>query len=192
MIRPLYVGRDASRRSEIVDRREKQGRSGPLTFVTVQHSISQDGETAVVDRQDIVYLPDRPSSPSTSPGKAPKEDGWVSDVYQPAQPTTRTLFQFSALTYNAHRIHYDRDYAREAEGYPGLVVHGPLQALYLAEAMRRWCRSSGRPAPASCRYRLLAPLFLGDPVRLALAVEEQMVRAEVHATDRVTATASFS
>jgi 3-methylfumaryl-CoA hydratase len=172
--------------------------------VTVQHSISQDGETAVVDRQDIVYLPDRSrtGSPSVTSGGSsnpagqvgwadPEEGDRVHDVYQPEQPTTRTLFQFSALTYNAHRIHYDHDYARDVEGYPGLVVHGPLQALYLAEAMRRWCRSSGRPAPASCRYRLLAPLFLGEPMRLVLAVSGHTVRSEVRTADRVTAAASF-
>jgi 3-methylfumaryl-CoA hydratase len=201
--RPLYIGRDATRRTEIVDRREKQGRSGPLTFVTVQHSISQDGETAVLDRQDIVYLPDRSRTDSpTSGGRSNpagqarpddrEEADWAHDLYEPEQPTTRTLFQFSALTYNAHRIHYDNDYARDVEGYPGLVVHGPLQALYLAEAMRRWCRSSGRPAPASCRYRLLAPLVLGESMRLVLAASGDTVRTEVRTADRVTATASFS
>jgi 3-methylfumaryl-CoA hydratase len=203
--RPLYIGREATRRSEIVDRREKQGRSGPLTFVTVQHSIIQDGETAVLDRQDIVYLPDRSRTDSSSTtsgaspnpaGRAgpddPEEAGRAHDVHQPEQPTTRTLFQFSALTYNAHRIHYDKDYARDVEGYPDLVVHGPLQALYLAEAMRRWCRSSGRPAPVFCRYRLLAPLFLGDPMRLVLAASGDTVRTEVRTAYRVTATASFS
>jgi 3-methylfumaryl-CoA hydratase len=203
--RPLYTGREASRNSEIADRREKQGRSGPLTFVTVQHSITQDGETAVVDRQDIVYLPDRtgpssPKPPPTGPAPAsmppptetgPDRDVWVTGGWQPEPPTTRTLFQFSALTYNAHRIHYDRDYAREVEGYPDLVVHGPLQALYLAEAARRRCHDEGRPAPASCRYRLPAPLFLGDPVHVAIAPTEQGIRAEIRTDDRVTATAAF-
>jgi 3-methylfumaryl-CoA hydratase len=182
---PLYLDREATRRTEVTGRSEKQGRSGPLSFVTVQHTIIQDGRTAVVDRQDIVYLPDRPyaSTPAATPAPA------GSAAYQPGPPSTRTLFQFSALTYNAHRIHYDRDYARDAEGYPGLVVHGPLQALYLAEAARRRCMAAGDPVPVSCRYRLLAPLFLGDPLRLTLT---DAGHAEVRSGDRVTATADFS
>jgi 3-methylfumaryl-CoA hydratase len=186
---PLRLGREATRRTEVTGQAEKQGRSGPLTFVTVRHTIEQDGRTAVVDRQDIVYLPDRPagtSAPGTPPG------GLADASYQPDPPTTRTLFQFSALTYNAHRIHYDRDYARDAEGYPGLVVHGPLQALYLAEAARCRCRELDRPAPVSCRYRLVAPLFLGDPLRLALGEDGETTRAEVRSGERVTATAEFT
>jgi 3-methylfumaryl-CoA hydratase len=190
---PLYLGREATRRSEVVGRREKQGRSGPLTFVTVRHTIEQDGRTAVVDRQDIVYLPERSGSPAPSRRPAGAPEGEPADgVYQPGPPSTRTLFQFSALTYNAHRIHYDRDYAREVEGHPDLVVHGPLQALYLAEAARRWCRSAGRPVPVSCRYRLLAPLFLGDPLWLALSESGAEVHVEVRTGERVTATADLS
>jgi 3-methylfumaryl-CoA hydratase len=187
--RPLRLGREATRRTEVTGRSEKQGRSGPLSFVTVQHTIVQDGATAVVDRQDIVYLPDRPRT-----GTPGEPAGAVADpaAYQPGTPSTRTLFQFSALTYNAHRIHYDRDYARDAEGYPDLVVHGPLQALYLAEAARRRCLAAGDPVPSWCRYRLLAPLFLGDPLRLTLTGAGQGAHAEVRSGDRVTAAADFS
>jgi 3-methylfumaryl-CoA hydratase len=190
---PLYLGREATRRSEVVGRREKQGRSGPLTFVTVRHTIEQGGRAVVVDRQDIVYLPELPGG-SPAPSRRPVDDaGDLADgVYQPETPSTRTLFQFSALTYNAHRIHYDRDYARDVEGHPDLVVHGPLQALYLAEAARRWCRSAGRPVPVSCGYRLLAPLFLGDPLRLAVSESGPGVHAEVRTGERVTATADLS
>jgi 3-methylfumaryl-CoA hydratase len=184
--RPLYLGREATRRTEVVDRTEKQGRSGPLTFVTVRHTIVQDRQTAVVDRQDIVYLTDRSrTGPPASADRPPPADP---AAYQPETPTTRTLFQFSALTYNAHRIHYDRDYARDVEGYPDLVVHGPLQALYLAEAARRRSLDAGEPVPVSCRYRLLAPLFLGEPPRLTLTAAGH---AEVRTGDRVTATADF-
>jgi 3-methylfumaryl-CoA hydratase len=191
---PLYLGREATRRAEVVGRRDTQGRSGPLTFVTVRHTIEQEGRTAVVDRQDIVYLPERTDgspAPSPRPSGAPDQDQ-AGGVYQPGRPDTRTLFRFSALTYNAHRIHYDRDYAREVEGHPDLVVHGPLQVLYLAEAARRWCRSAGRPVPVSCRYRLLAPLFLGDPLRLALSEAGAGVHAEVRTGERVTAAADLS
>jgi 3-methylfumaryl-CoA hydratase len=193
----LCLGREATRRTEVIGRSEKQGRSGPLSFVTVQHTIVQDGHTAVVDRQDIVYLPDRsrtgPSTSTPEPADSTPEPA-DSAAYQPGTPSTLTLFQFSALTYNAHRIHYDRDYARDTEGYPDLVVHGPLQALYLAEAARRRCLAAGDPVPASCRYRLLAPLFLGDPLRLTLTLTGagQGVHAEVRSGDRVTAAADLS
>jgi 3-methylfumaryl-CoA hydratase len=193
--RPLYLGREATRRTEVTGRSEKQGRSGPLSFVTVQHTIVQDGATAVVDRQDIVYLPDRSRTGSPAGSAEPAgSSGAVADsaAYQPGPPSTPALFQFSALTYNAHRIHYDRDYARDVEGYPDLVVHGPLQALYLAEAVRRRCLEAGDPVPSSCRYRLLAPLFFGDPLRLTLTGGEQGVHAEVRSGDRVTATADFA
>ena len=190
---PLRLGREATRRSEVVGRSEKQGRSGPLTFVTVRHTVEQDGRAVVVERQYIVYLPERPGgSPAPAPDPGESGDDAAEEVYRPGRPSTRTLFQFSALTYNAHRIHYDRDYAREVEGYRDLVVHGPLQALYLAEAARRWCRAAGRPVPVSCRYRLLAPLFLGDPLRVVVAGAGPGVHAEVRTGDRVTAAADFT
>jgi 3-methylfumaryl-CoA hydratase len=152
---PLYLGREARRRSEVVGRQDKQGRSGPLTFVTVRHTIEQDGRTAVVDRQDIVYLPGRGGSPAR-PAEVARE-GPPEAVYQPGPPSALTLFQFSALTYNAHRIHYDRDYAGDVEGYPGLVVHGPLQAMLMAEAVRRR-RPVAHPGTRFA-YRLVAPVF---------------------------------
>jgi len=93
------------------------------------------------------------------------------------------LFRFSALTYNAHRIHYDREYAR-AEGYPGLVVHGPLQALLMAELAR-----SGRPARCEYSYRLVAPLFDGQGLIVSAATDADAVRVSCRdAAGRVTAT----
>jgi 3-methylfumaryl-CoA hydratase len=126
----------------------------------VEHQIRQLGRVVVDEQQDIVY---REASPS--PGRLPAAseactavrpaDGeWVIEV-SPA-----LLFRFSALTYNAHRIHYDRDYARRVEGYPGLLVHGPLQALVMAEAARATERNSGqRDGRLYFEYRLISPLF---------------------------------
>ncbi|WP_372671145.1 FAS1-like dehydratase domain-containing protein [Amycolatopsis kentuckyensis] len=147
---PLVVGRAATRRTEIVSTTDKEGRSGPLTFVVVRHTISQDGEVKVVEEQDIVYR-DAASTPvsATAATSVPVE---ADEREFPVDPTV--LFRFSALTYNAHRIHYDRDYAREVEGYPGLVVHGPLQALAMAETVRE----TGAAATA-IGYRVVAPLF---------------------------------
>ncbi|WP_439381500.1 FAS1-like dehydratase domain-containing protein [Amycolatopsis lexingtonensis] len=147
---PLVVGRAATRRTEVVSTTDKAGRSGPLTFVVVRHTISQDGEVKVVEEQDIVYrAPAATAASATAATPVPLEADERAFLIDPT-----VLFRFSALTYNAHRIHYDRDYAREVEGYPGLVVHGPLQALAMAEAVR----GTGATATA-IDYRVVAPLF---------------------------------
>jgi 3-methylfumaryl-CoA hydratase len=139
---------------------DKRGRSGPLTFVTVGHQILQRGEVVVDEQQDVVY---RPAPASPGPLAAPAAEGetvpaadgeWAIEV----PPTL--LFRFSALIYNAHRIHYDRDYARDTEGYPGLLTHGPLQALAMAEAARAaGCRDDQHEGGQHFEYRLTSPLF---------------------------------
>jgi 3-methylfumaryl-CoA hydratase len=126
----------------------------------------------VVEEQDIVYRGEGPpasgSSPAAGAGPRPADEPGAAAPAQPAawawtlpiEPTL--LFRFSALTYNAHRIHYDRQYATEVEGYPGLVVHGPLQAVALAELCRRNCAE--RPL-AAFRFRAVSPTFDDGPVR---------------------------
>ncbi|KFU78010.1 3-methylfumaryl-CoA hydratase [Amycolatopsis lurida] len=149
---PLRCGLPAERKTEVLSTQEKQGRTGRLTFVVTGHKIVQGGEVVVEEEQDIVYR-DAASGQADAPVEAPEvpvaDDEWAIDV----SPTL--LFRFSALTYNAHRIHYDRDYARDVEGYPGLLTHGPLQALAMAEAARR--RGSG--GRRAFDYRLVSPLF---------------------------------
>ena len=150
----LRCGRPATKRSRVLSVREKNGRSGALTFVVVGHRLLQDGRLVVDEEQDIVYREAaRPTAANQDPGRPPEvpavEDEWALEV----SPTL--LFRFSALTYNAHRIHYDRDYARDVEGYPGLLVHGPLQALAMAEA----ARAGGCDGDQSFEYRLTSPLF---------------------------------
>ncbi len=160
----LQIGRPAIRRSFIRSSADKHGRSGELTFVTVAHEISQDGRLVIAEEQDIVYraavIPTRPESagvPAASGAlaAAPLAAGeWQVPI------SSVLLFRFSALTYNAHRIHYDRDYARDVEGYPGLVVHGPLQAILMAEAARRLRRpAAAQPSGVVFEYRLTSPLF---------------------------------
>ncbi|MBT4906632.1 MAG: hypothetical protein HON62_07100 [Rhodospirillaceae bacterium] len=115
---------------------EKTGRSGRLVFVTVRHEIAGGEGIAIVDEHDIVYREDTGKGASARPGEpAPDDAQWTEAV----EPDSTLLFRYSALTFNGHRIHYDRDYARDVEGYDGLVVHGPLLAtLMCGLAGRSW------------------------------------------------------
>jgi 3-methylfumaryl-CoA hydratase len=157
---PLRCGAPATRRTSVLSVAEKEGRSGHLTFVTVGHQITQDGELVVNEEQEIVYrdavaptgatAPPEPAEPADEGAIVPAGDfEWEIEI----SPTL--LFRFSALTYNAHRIHYDRDFTRDVEGYPGLLTHGPLQALAMAEA----ARARGVAGDLTFEYRLLSPLF---------------------------------
>jgi 3-methylfumaryl-CoA hydratase len=168
---PLLLERPATRRSRVLSSEDKIGRTGPMTFVTVRHEVSQDGRLRVEEDQTIVYRPSV-ESPAEAPVGAepevqvqvqgPPSGAWLVDT-----PAT-LLFRFSALTYNGHRIHYDRAWAEGVEGYPGLVVHGPLQALLMAELIRR---EQGAPqAGAELTYRLLAPAFEQDGLAVAVDV----------------------
>jgi 3-methylfumaryl-CoA hydratase len=150
LLGPLVVGQKATRRTEIVSTTDKQGRTGHLTFVVVRHTIGQRGDVKVVEEQDVVYR-DAAAAPLETVALTPVSLD-VGEWSLPVDPTL--LFRFSALTYNAHRIHYDRDYARDVEGYPGLVTHGPLQALAMAESVRR----TGALAMA-IGYRVVSPLL---------------------------------
>ena len=172
---PLRCGIPATKRTSVLSVTEKQGRSGRLTFVTLGHQIRQGGQLVVDERQDVVYrdAAAAPGGPAVAPSVAAAvpagEDEWEIEV-SPA-----LLFRFSALTYNAHRIHYDRGYASDVEGYPGLLTHGPLQALAMAEAAR--AAMSGRdPGGVTFEYRLLSPLFdhQGMLVRVVPGAEEMV------------------
>jgi itaconyl-CoA hydratase/mesaconyl-C4 CoA hydratase len=108
--------------STILNVEEKHGRTGSLLFVTVRHQYFQDGQCALQDEQDIVYR--EPTPPKLSGTEALPEGQWQ----EPVEPSPTLLFRYSAVTFNGHRIHYDWPYVTEVEGYPGLVVHGPLIA----------------------------------------------------------------
>lgn len=159
-IRPVIVGEPAELRSRVDDVVEKTGRSGRLAFATVCQELWQGDHRCVEEEQRIVYCEVQPTQqpPPRTPTPAPNRE-------QPAWeeaflPTEVALFRFSALTYNAHRIHYDRTYA-EAEGYPDLLVHAPLTALALLNAAeRRWGTAR------TFEYRAMAPLYANQPVRL--------------------------
>ncbi|HKN98973.1 MAG TPA: hypothetical protein VJX10_17770 [Pseudonocardiaceae bacterium] len=158
---PLPIGAPVSRTSTLDKVEVKQGRSGEMAFVTVRHEFRVGDAVAAVEEQDVVYRSQEPGAARTlvRPAGSPAAAGWRFTVV----PDEMTLFRFSALTYNTHRIHYDRPYVTDVEGYPGLVVHGPLLALLLLEIPRR--HRPGRPV-ASFDYRLLAPTFAGEPVEV--------------------------
>lgn len=168
---PVRIGEPAELRSEIREVKEKRGKSGRLVFVTVGHAVHQGGRACVEEEQVIVYREARQprdvrghaqSIPRPDPQPADHAANPAADWTRTFTPTPVTLFQFSALTYNGHRIHYDHPYATESEGYPGLLVHGPLTALLLLDAARR----HGGAPPTSFRYRALAPLFADEPITL--------------------------
>ena len=131
---PLLAGQSLSRLSRIDDVRVNEGRSGPLVFVNVQHEIRGDADLAIVERQDIVYREmAQPGDPIPAAVPAPIDAQWSRRI----EPDDVLLFRYSALTFNGHRIHYDRKYVTEVEGYPGLIVHGPLIATLLLDLLRR-------------------------------------------------------
>lgn len=187
ILRPLRIGMSATRRSRAGVSTVKHGRSGRMEFVTVHTEIAQAGEVAVVEEQDVVYLdgpPDvsaasssrrGPSDPSPRGRTLTVEFGQISSF----TVTPAALFRFSALTYNAHRIHYDRDYARGVEGYPDLVVHGPLQALLMSERLRR----TADEFPVAVEFRLVAPLVLGQGLHVGSIHEPELMQVSALVAD---------
>lgn len=157
---PLTVGRPAQRTATIRSVSEKQGRSGRLAFVTVAYALHQDGALCLEEEQDIVYREPGAAVPPPEIRELPPvpDDAWTATV----SPDPVLLFRFSALTFNAHRIHYDRPYATTVEGYPGLVVHGPLTAILLMDLVRR---RADRPV-TGFSFQGRAPLFDLAPFRL--------------------------
>lgn len=160
---PLPIGERIQRVSTITDIRFKEGRSGNLCFVTVEHLLSCAGTLAIRERQDIVYRAPAVGGTSAIVGGAPRESERQISLETP--PTL--LFRYSALTFNAHRIHYDLPYATAEEGYAGLVVHGPLQASLLFNLA---ANHAGR-VPLRFAYRGLAPLIAGDSFRAGVSWE---------------------
>jgi 3-methylfumaryl-CoA hydratase len=150
---PLRVGDVAVRASEIVAIDEKEGRSGRLAFVVVRHTISVGTGVALVEEHDIVYrAAPTPQAPAAEPPRAPVDAAWTREI----DPDPVLLFRYSALTFNGHRIHYDRRYVTDVEGYPGLVVHGPLIATLLVDLLRHAMPDA---AVAQFAFRAVSPLF---------------------------------
>jgi 3-methylfumaryl-CoA hydratase len=153
--RPLCVGDAVTRVSTIQSVSEKSGRSGALVFVKVRHELRASGQddVALTEFQDIVYREaakptDVAPPPQAAPGASAWEKKWVPDEV--------LLFRYSALTFNGHRIHYDRRYVTQVEGYPGLIVHGPLIATLLVDLLR-WKLPDARIA--KFEFRAVRPIF---------------------------------
>jgi len=162
---PLRVGDDVTRTSTIDEVTTKQGRSGKLVFVKVRHELHRNAaaDPALVEFHDIVYREaKKPGDVEPVPRLAPTGAQWQREVV----PDEVLLFRYSALTFNGHRIHYDRRYVTEIEGYPGLVVHGPLIATLLLDLLRR---ELPQAEVASFRFRALRPLFDGRAMRVCAA-----------------------
>jgi len=152
---PLRVGDHIRRASTIADVTEKSGRTGPLVFVKVCHEITANNQAApsIIEFHDIVYREaPRPEDVAPPPKRAPETNAWQRHWV----PDDVLLFRYSALTFNGHRIHYDRKYVTEVEGYPGLIVHGPLIATLLLDLLR-WQLPDA--TVARYQFRAVRPLF---------------------------------
>jgi 3-methylfumaryl-CoA hydratase len=158
---PVPVEAQATRRSRILKIENKAGKRGSLAFVTVEHLTSCDGTPCISEEQDIVYRDAMP--PGTAPAPTPQRYDGVSQWSRSIEPDTTLLFRYSALTFNGHRIHYDRTYARDEEGYPDLVVHGPLTATLLQQFAVE--HGAGRPL-VRFDFRGVTPLFVGRAFQL--------------------------
>jgi 3-methylfumaryl-CoA hydratase len=179
--RPIPIGAAIRRRSTLIDVTPKHGASGELMFVTLRHEIGVGSALALIEEQDIVFC-ERPAA-GTLPRFRAAEVEKAREEADSSASSRRTvalgaveLFRFSALTFNAHRIHYDRDYACREEGYPGLVVHGPYLALLLVD---QFLRSAPAAPIAKLIYRARSPLF--EHERFQLCVQAGAPRVQLRA-----------
>lgn len=151
---PLRVGEAVTRRSRIESVRMKEGRTGRLCFVAVRHEVFGGDGLALTERHDIVYRGADAGPPRSPPAAPPRR----ADLAWQVEGSEVLLFRYSALTFNSHRIHYDHPYVTGVEGYPGLVIHGPIQSTLLFNL----AGVLGGRAPRRFTYRGLSPLFVPD------------------------------
>jgi 3-methylfumaryl-CoA hydratase len=155
-VEALRVGDEVTRTSRIADVTLKTGSTGTLCFVAVDHLIATSRGTAIRERQDIVYRNVSPAAAASAKPAAPPPAAQHRETHM---ADTVLLFRYSALTFNGHRIHYDRDYVTRVEGYPGLIFHGPMQAALLVEFA---AKLRGGRVPNKFSYRGVQPLFEGS------------------------------
>lgn len=177
--RPLRIGEAAEKTSRITNVVEKQGRSGQLVIVTAEHTIHGEAGRAITDEVDIAYRETpkaQAAGASPDPVRPPGEAQWSRTI----TPDPMLLFRYSALTFNSHRIHYDYPYTTEVEGYPGLVVHGPLTLTLLTEAL-----ASEHPhrRMTGLTMRALRPLFHGTPFHVQGRLSADGSQADLWALD---------
>jgi 3-methylfumaryl-CoA hydratase len=176
---PVRVGDRVSRTSTIDDVSRKEGRTGPLVFVRVRHELRCNGaaEPALVEFHDIVYRDAKQATDVEPPPQpAPSGAAWQRDIV----PDDVLLFRYSALTFNGHRIHYDRRYVTQVEGYPGLIVHGPLIATLLMDLVRRQMPDA---EVAAFRFKAVRPTFDLHPFRVCGAPQADGKTVKLWAQD---------
>lgn len=173
---PLHIGDEITRQSEIIDVTSKEGKSGPLVFVLVRHRVSGPGGLAIEEEHDIVYRGDTPGDAAPPPPEKPPTAPWQRTI----NPDIVMLFRYSALIFNGHRIHYDREYVTKQEGYPGLIVHGPLIATLLMDLCRR---ENPEGSLSRFDYRARGPIFDDGPFTVAGTPSGDGLAASLEARD---------
>ncbi len=173
---PLLLGEETQRLSTIKSVEFKSGASGELCFVNVEHQYHQREILCLTDVHTIVY---REIAPNKAPTSITKETDAVQDTHAESLGSI-VLFRYSALTFNSHRIHYDHDYCRDEEGYPGLVVHGPLMATLLVRHMQK---TQPDHALSSFSFRGLAPVFAGDAFTIVTEIKDDTAKSTLMKTD---------
>jgi len=180
----LPIGQTLERHSRVLGVKPREGKTGPLVFVSVEHQWHCAGRLALLEEQDIVYR-DLPETAAPDPALPRAAKVWTSNLEDAAHPGSNPggadalectvcpnevlLFRYSALTFNSHRIHYDRRHCLEAEKYPGLVVHGPLLATMMVTLA--WYHAKRR-FPARLAFRAMAPVFDGESIRVRASLAE--------------------
>ena len=179
---PIAAGAAIERSSEITTISEKEGTSGKLAFVNVEHRIEANGTLAVVEMQTLVYREAAAADTSLSPPETGEGtfDPSAWDAHRMLAPDPRLLFRYSALTFNSHRIHYDLPYARDVERYRGLVVHGPLTASLLLQLA---ARELGENRLTHFEFRGVAPAIAGEPLHLVMKQDEGVYQMGAFASD---------
>ncbi len=163
-IQPLIIGQEGTRVSTIKAIKEKDGSTGKLLFVTVEHQYFQHDQLCISEEQDIVYR--EPSPPKLVGTEAAPQATWSEVI----EPSSVMLFRYSAVTFNGHRIHYDFPYATEQEGYPGLVVHGPMIATYV---LHSFIHANPDKQVKSFAFRGLRPLICPTPFNVEGVIEQE-------------------
>lgn len=181
-VAPIAIGAAIERTSKVASVSEKEGGSGRLAFVDVEHVTKANGTIAVIETQTLVYreaaASDAPLSPPP-PGEGSFDPtGW--DAHRTLTPDARLLFRYSALTFNTHRIHYDAPYAEQIERYRGLVVHGPLTASLLLQLA---ARELGENRLRTFQFRGLSPAIAGEPLHLVMRKGDAMFELAAFADD---------
>lgn len=182
---PLRIGDRLTRHSEVTSLTPKTGASGRLLFVTLRHTLAGSSGGRVIEEQDIVLR----EPASGIPSSAKPTPAAPFDLEHVVTPTPTLLFRFSALTFNAHRIHYDHPYATEVEGYEGLVVHGPLMAVLMLDLVDR---ASPGAFVSSFAFKAVHPAFAPHPLAVRAKADAAGVALRVESAGRVASTGTAS